>query len=301
MSRLLSVALIGAASLVPGVASAQFLMMPDSTNNRVVLFDAFNGSVINNSYFSLAPSTTPIHAMQVGGEIWISEQIGDRVSRYDLVGNLLGSIGGGATGGLDNVRGMGISGGTVYVTNGGAGNGSPGANSVVTFNTAGANTGSFQTTGLVPSPFGVLVHQGGLLISGSSSNDDIHRFTLAGASLGTFHNSTSLNFTEQMVHATNGDVLAAGFSTNNIVRLDPNSGAILNTFAASGARGVWQLGNGNIMWTSGAGAFVFDTVTGGSTQVYTGGGRYIDFLQVPAPGAAALIGVAGLFAARRRR
>lgn len=300
MSRLISAALIGVASLVTGEASAQFLMMPDSTNNRVVLFDAFNGSLVNNNYFAL-PGGTPIHAMQVGGEIWVSEQVGDRVVRFDLVGNQLGVIGGGATGGLDNIRGMGQAGGTVYVTNGGAGNGSPGASSVVTFNTSGVNTGSFLTTGLAPSPFGVLVHQGDLLISSSSANNDIHRFTLGGASVGAFHNSTTLNFGEQMVHALNGDVLVAGFSSNNIVRLDPNTGGVISTFAASGARGVWQLGNGNIMWTSGAGASIFDVNTGLSSLVYAGGGRYLDLVQIPAPGATVLMAGAALAGARRRR
>src|SRR5437870_13794377 len=86
-------------------AEAQFLMMPDSTNNRVVLFDPVNGSVVNPNYFTLA-SGTPVHAMQVGSEIWVSEQIGDRISRWSLTGTPLGAIGGGTTGGLDNVRGM---------------------------------------------------------------------------------------------------------------------------------------------------------------------------------------------------
>jgi hypothetical protein len=50
-------------------------MMPDSTNNRVVLFDPINGALVNSNYFGLAAGT-PIHAMQVGNEIWVSEQIG---------------------------------------------------------------------------------------------------------------------------------------------------------------------------------------------------------------------------------
>ncbi len=300
MSRAFLSAVVVSALAASGAASGQFLMMPDSTNNRVVLFNPFDGSVVNSNYFALQGGT-PIHAMQVGNEIWVSEQIGDRVVRFDLTGNQVGVIGGGTTGGLDNIRGMGLIGNTVYVTNGGAANGSPGANSVVTFDTLGNPTGSFNTTGLVPSPFGILAHQGGMLVSGSSGSDDIHRFSLAGASLGTFHNSGSLNFAEQMNYATNGDILVAGFSTNNIVRLDANTGAVISTFAASGARGVYQLGNGNIMWTSSAGATVFDVNTGGSSLVYSGGGRYIDFVNIPTPGAASMLALVGLAATRRRR
>jgi hypothetical protein len=283
-------------------ASAQFLMMPDSTNNRVVLFDPNNGALVNSSYFPLTPSSTPVHAMQVGNQIWISEQVGDRVGRYDLAGNFLGQIGGGTTGGLDNIRGMEQVGNTIYVSNGGAGNGAPSANCVVMYDTTGASQGFFSTASLAPSPFAVLDHQGGLLVDSSAGNDDIHRFSLTGTPLGTFHNTTSLNFGEQMVHATNGDVLVAGFSTNNVVRLDPTTGALISSFTASGARGVWQLGNGNIMWTSGTGVFVFDVNTGGNTQVYAGGGRYVDLLVVPEPGSAlALMGIAMTCSLRVRK
>ena len=59
--------LVGVAGLsMAGTANAQFLMMPDSTNDRVVLFDPFDGSVVNDNYFALVDGTTPFHAMQVG-------------------------------------------------------------------------------------------------------------------------------------------------------------------------------------------------------------------------------------------
>mgnify|MGYP001157463449 CR=1 FL=1 len=297
MSRLFAAAAAALACLFASAsADAQYVMMPDSTNNRMVLFNPFDGSLVNSNYFALQGGT-PLHGMQVGNEIWVSEQLGDRVARFDLFGNFISAI----TGGMDNIRGMEQVGGTVYVSNGGSGNGSPGANSVVTFNTAGANTGSFLTTGLVPSPFSVLDHQGGLLVGGSSGNNDIYSFDLAGSPVGVFHNSTSLNFVEQMAHDATGNVLAAGFSSNNVVTLDASTGALLSSFAAAGARGVYQLGNGNIMWTSGAGAFVFDVNTGQSLQVYAGGGRYLDDLVIPTPGAASLIGLAGFSLVRRRR
>lgn len=283
-------------------AQAQVLAMPDSTNNRLVTFSATNGALLNAELFALAGGT-PVHALGVGNEIWVSEQIGDRVSRWGADGSFLGQIGGGATGGLDNVRGMGLVGNTVYITNAGAANGAPGA-AVVMVSTSGAAMGSFATATTAPSPFGVLAYQGGLLISSSSANDDVHRYSLAGTPLGTFHNSTTLNFAEQMVYATNGDILVAGFSSNNIVRLNAATGAVLTTYAAAGARGLAQLGNGNLMWTSGAGAFVLDINTGASTQVYSGGGRYLEAITVVPEPATVLLWAGGLLAvvgwARRR-
>ncbi|MEO5721923.1 MAG: PEP-CTERM sorting domain-containing protein [Chthoniobacterales bacterium] len=278
-------------------ASGQGLvLMPDSTNNRLVAFDPMNGAVLTSNMFALAPSSTPVHALQVGAEIWVSEQIGDRVARYDFSGNFLGAITG-----LDNVRGMALIGNTVYVTNAGTNNGAPG-NAVVMYNFGGTLIGSFPTTGFAPSPFSILAHQGGILVGSSSANDDIHRFTLTGTSIGTFHNTVSLNFVEQLAFAGDGSILAAGFSSNNIAFLDPNNGNLLSSFAAGGARGVYQLGNGNILWTSGAGASIYDVTTQTSTLVYAGSGRFLQFATIPEPSTLAILSLGALIvgAATRR-
>jgi DNA-binding beta-propeller fold protein YncE len=279
-----------------GVVSAQgVIIMPDSTNNRIVTFDPFDGSVINTNLFGLQAGT-PIHAMQVGNEIWVSEQVGDRVSRWSLTGSHLGNI----SGGLDNIRGMAQVGNTIYVTNSGTLNNAPGA-AIVMFDTSGNNLGFFSTTSTAPSPFGILAHQGGLLVSSSSANDDVHRFSLGGSSLGTFHNSTSLNFAQQMTYDAQGNILVAGFSSNNVVALDPNTGALLGSFAASGARGVYQLGNGNILWSNSGGVHVFDFGTMSSSQIYAGGGRYLQFAPVPEPATLLALGAGAALVARRRR
>jgi hypothetical protein len=292
-ARFLAIVFITSSFVLTGIADAQFVMMPDSTNNRLVLFDPVNGSVVNPNLFALAAGT-PIHAMQVGNEIWVSEQIGDRVSRWDFAGNPLGAI----TGALDNLRGMEQVGNTVFVCNDGTANGAPGS-ALRMFDTTGSSLGFFATPS--SSPFGILDHQGALLVASDVANDDVHRYSYAGASLGTFHNTTSLNFAEQMDRALNGDVLVAGFSSNNIVRLDPTTGALLTSMAASGARGVYQLGNGNILWTNGSGAHVFDVVGGTSTQVYAGGGRFLDDVIIPEPASGLLAALTGIATCARRR
>jgi outer membrane protein assembly factor BamB len=172
---------------------------------------------------------------------------------------------------------------------------------VVTYSTNGTLTGGFSTVGLAPSPFGVLAHQGGILVSSSSANDDIHRFTLTGTSLGTFHNSASLAFVEQMAFSTDGLVMAAAFSSNNVGFLDPNTGALVRSFTASGARGVYQLGNGNVLWTNSAGTFVYDPTNGTSTQVYAGGGRYLEFAPIPEPSPLLTTAAGGLLLVAFRR
>jgi hypothetical protein len=293
-------ACFSAAIIAVGAAYAQpWVIMPDSTNNRLVAFDPNTGAVVNTNVFGLQGGT-PIHAIQVGNEFWISEQVGDRIGRWSFDGTHLGNIGGQfAGGGLDNIRGMIQVGGTIYVANSGTANNAPG-NAVVMFDLNGNNLGNFSTVGLAPSPWAFLEHQGGLLVSSSAANDDIHHFTLGGSSLGTFHNSTSLNFVQQMARAANGNVLAAGFSSNNVVWMD-NSGNIVNSFTASGARGVYQLGNGNILWSNSAGAHIFDVNTMTSSLVYAGGGRMFSFAPVPEPGTMLGLAAGLAFLARRRR
>lgn len=278
------------------VQAQPVILMPDSTNSRMVVFDATNGNLVNNNLFALNAGTTPVHAIQVGQEIWVSEQVGDKISRYAADGTSLGTI----TGGMDNIRGMALIGSTVYVSNGGSGNGAPSASSVIMFDMAGNNLGFFSTAGTAPSPFAILSHQGNILVASSSANDDVHRYSSAGVSIGTFHNSTSLNFGEQMDHDLNGNVLVAGFSTNNVVRLDPNTGALINSFTASGARGLYQLPNGNILWSNSAGVHRWDGIS--STQLYAGGGRFFgSYDPVPEPASIAALGLGALALMRRRR
>ncbi len=248
------------------------LMMPDSTNNRIVLFNLADGSVADPDYFALAGGT-PVHAMQVGSEIWVSEQTGDRISRWSLDGAYLGAIGG-VAGGLDNVRGMGFGLDRVLLANFGTEHGAPGP-AIVKITYDGALDGSITVGAVSPGPFGLLSIGTGYLVSSSAANDDIHRFDLQFAPVGTFHNSAQLEFGEQMARMPGDAVLVAGFSSGNLLHLD-SSGGVISSIAAPGARGVAVLGNGNLLWTNSSGAHVFDVATQTSTQVYNGGGRYLD-------------------------
>jgi hypothetical protein len=105
-----------------------------------------------------------------------------------------------------------------------------------------------------------------------------------------------------MNYATNGNVLVAGFSSPaGTYELDVNTGAIVNSIAGSGNRGVIQLGNGNIMWSNGSGAHIYDVSTNTSTLVYAGGGRYLEYTAVPEPASLLAIGAGLALLARRRR
>ena len=276
MTRL-SLSLVAALALASGTAlRAQIVATTNTTTDTVVGFSPVDGSLVNSNVFPVVAGATNISAIAVGTEVWVSEQLGDRVVRYDHGGNVIGVIGPTFPGGgLDNNRGLALVGNTVYVTNSGTANGAPG-NAVVAFDTSGNYLFHFLTPN-APSPFSVMGWQGGLLVAASSGNDDVHRYSLTGTPLGTFNNST-LSFAHQLAPASDGNVWLGVFTTGVVVKLDANTGVQLFSFPAAGARGVYELQNGNVMWTSSAGVFVYDIVANTSSSVLTGGSYHLNLL-----------------------
>jgi hypothetical protein len=253
-----------------GLAFAQQVVVAtDDSTDTLVAFSPVDGSLVDPNLFAI-PNTVQVSALMVGNEIWISEQSGDRVVRYDVCGNVLGVLGPTlAGGGMDNIRGMKFFGGIVYVTNDGTNNGAT-ADSLVTFDPAGNYLGTIALSAS-PSPFSVLPFQGDMLVVSSSGPDKVHRYTLAGASVGTFNNSTALGFSHASVIASDGNIWLSTFTTDTIVKLDAATGNILQTLPADNARGIFELQNGNLLWTTQyGGAYVYDMVAGTNTQVHAG-------------------------------
>lgn len=260
----------------PTAQAADFLMIPDSNSDRILLFDPIDGALVNDNFIDGAGLfSTPINAIQVNNEIWVSDQVADSIFRFDLGGGLLGSI----TSGLDNIRGMAFVDDIVYVSNAGAENNAPGDGEVVvTFDAQGNNLGFFDTG----NPYDILAVNGELLINDINPNDeggeDIDRYDLDGNLLGTFHESdgeTGVDFPQQMAQRANGNILVGGFSIpagvyeydadgNQIAFYDGDDG-----FAFRGIRGVYELGNGNILWTGGDGVVSTDLTTGVATDIFT--------------------------------
>lgn len=304
----------GLAQAVPGGGDSCGLMVVDSSQDRVVLLDAYDGSVINAHWIDIAAAaahdgytggTTPIEAIEVGNEIWISDQIADRIWRFNTATqSYVGSIGAG-TGDLNNIRGMHLFGNTVYVSMG-----DDSANygrGIITIDaTTGAVTGQFNgRTPADTSYFDVNFYNGNLVVSNiQSGNVGVEMYSVAGAYLGQFITSdgvTGIDFPEQIARTLDGDLLVAGFSNPSGVYLYDMFGNSMGVVAGAGAgtRGVVELGNGQILWTNGS---VISTDAGAILS--DGSFRFVteicgDF--VPAPSTAALLGLGGLVASRRRR
>jgi hypothetical protein len=307
ISRLLALA-APAALAVSSFASGQtYIVVPDSGADRIMLFDSFNGSLVNPAFITDAGGTpfdfgTPKDAIQVNNELWVSDQISDAIFRFDLSGNYVATVGGGPTGGLDNIRGMAFANNQVYVTNDGSANGAT-VNTVYRFSTTGALLGSFTAGN---SPFDVYDTGTELLVS-DSTDDDIDRYSYAGAFLGNLVPDSlgGGSFFQQINNRSNGNLIVGVFSTTSGVYEYTAAGAFVARYALGlGQRGVVELGNGNIFYTYGSNAAVLDPGTGISTIVFSATGaslQYANLFTIPEPGSVSLLALAALAAVRRTR
>jgi hypothetical protein len=248
---------------------------------NVVLLDPNTGAIIDPSFIVL-DTGTPKALIQVGDEIWISYQIGDKIERYDLDGNLLSTI----EGGLDNIKGMAlINESEVWLTNAGTQNGAPG-NAIIRFDLDGNNLGFFTTDGI--SSFDIVDNgDGEVYISYiGASTSKIERRDYDGNVLGNIVEPGVVNFIQQIAIEEPGVVLAAVFSIvsggnqNGLYRFSETDGSILDFWNEGNLRGVAKLGNGEILWTSAAGVHRLDPATGVSTLISSDSGQYFGRLNL---------------------
>jgi hypothetical protein len=307
-ARLIVVALL----LFPGSALAQFpLMIPDSgTGDRIMLFDGFNGSLIDANWITDTAQpfvfTTPKEAAVVGNEIWVSDQVADAVHRFDLSRNFLGSITNDASGNtLDNLRGFGYDGTTVYLTRF---HGTATLRGVVTINAATATPTGFFAIG-TNSVFDAQPFQSDLLISNSTTNN-IERWTPAGAFVNNF--ATTITFPQQVAQMTDGSIITVStiatagiegvyhFNTDATLRRFIDTEPLKLAFGEQVPTGAWQLGDGNYLISTGIGIFKYDVAGNSFSQMLGGvGGQYINPF-IPEPSCLSFLALSGLLALRRR-
>ena len=249
----------------------------------VVLLDPIDGTVIDPTFIDLTPLVqgTPTALIQVGDEIWISDQIEDRIDRFDLSGNFLSTIGGQvANGGLDNIKGMALVNNTeVWVTNAGSNNDAPG-DAIVRFDFDGTNLGFFLTSGN-ESTFDVIDVGGEVYISYISVESKIERRDYSGNVLGNIVEQGVVQFIQQIeLNSNNNSIYASVFSSSGgnpsgLYEFAVSDGAILNYWGAEGSlRGVAALEDGNILISNSGGVYILDPNTGIATTISNDSGQY---------------------------
>ena len=255
-----------------------YLMVVESTNDRVMLFDPVDGDLIDANFIVDATNfNTPIEALlSPAYTVLTSNQIGDNVVIHDTSGIFNSVFYGGNTAVLDNVRGTAFTPGfnSLLVTVGGGAN----SDAVAEINPFGVYLGNFidSASGGLLSPFDIAFRTNDCLVAGINS-DAVHRYDLTGNSLGVF--ASGISFPEQIAFSPNGNVLVVNFSTpNSGVIVYDSLGTQLSVFTGvTGNRGVYALGNGNILTTNGAGVHEIDGLTGALIRTVVAGvsGRFI--------------------------
>ena len=264
-----------------------YLMVVESTNDKVMLFNPANGDLVDANFIvDAANFNTPIEALlSTSLTVLTSNQIGDNVVIHDTAGSFLSVFYGGNTAILDNIRGTAFTPGfsSLLVTVGGGAN----TDAVAQFDLSGSYLGNFIANGAggLLSPFDIVFRTNDCLVAGINS-DAVHRYDLSGGPLGIF--ASGISFPEQIEFLPNGNVLVVNFSTpNSGVIVYDSLGTQLGVFAGvTGNRGVYALGNGNILTTNGAGVHEIDGTTGALIRTIVAGvsGRFIspvDFSIIP--------------------
>jgi hypothetical protein len=241
-----------------------FVMVLESTNDAVMTFNYNDGSLINAAFIPGGnPNlSTPIEPLLTpSATILVSDQLTDNIVEFDTMGTFVRVLFGSNTAVLDNCRGIELRPPNTTVVAAVAG----GANqdAIAEFDLV---TGNYIGNFIAPNatqmdgPWDIVFRASDCLVAGQASND-IVRYDLSGNYIGSF--VPSISFPEQIVETIGGNIIAAGFSTPSGLYIYDSNGNQLNYFSAvTGLRGVFQLGNGNYLVTSGTGVYVLDQFTG---------------------------------------
>jgi len=258
-------------------AAAQ-LLVPESTNDDVMLFDAFDGSLLNPQFLDLnisggtAPGTPQELIFAPNGDILVSDQIADRIFRFSADGTT--SLGESTTP-LDNLRGLESAYGFIWAANAGTANGAPG-NAIVQLDLS-LNLVAVHPQTYSPWDLKAFRRGGvdGLLVTDGGRN--LRFFDPANPSTPVLladQTASTLNFGQYMTdRQSTGNLLVAGWSA-------PSGGYEFETtnftlasfidiqglFAVSGVRSIYELGNGNFL-VSGSGVRVYDPIAGTLTDI----------------------------------
>ncbi len=244
------------------------LLIPDSTSDVVAAFDPFDGHYLGDLINGLGIFSTPINAIQgPDGNIYVSDQLLDAVLIFDRRGTMIGTYAD-STDGLDNIRGIDFFNGNLFVTSGG--------DYVAEFSGPHVRLADHINIPGVD-PFDIHFLPDGSSLLGDIGNNNVTRFKADGTIDSVLF---SVSFPEQVTtdSLAPGEFFSTAFTSDRIDDFSLDGTIHQSTPLSTSGRGVYRLGNGNLLSAGSAGVQELAPGTGTViNQVRTGSGwRYIE-------------------------
>lgn len=259
---------------------SKVLLVPQTTNHRIVALDPYSGDLITDDFYTFSSGTVIDIDVNTSGEIVFSDQIGDVLLKHIAMADshfVFAPAGGVDNTIMDNIRGFWIDSLDNYYVTAASGTN---ANSIVTFNSLGTYTGTFATQGQVQSPFDIFFRSNDVLISEINANA-VKRYDLTGVFIDNF--LTGVNFPQQIFEDFNENIITANFSGTPGVVIQQSDGTLIkNLNSTSSNRGVYMLGNGNLLVSNSSGVHEIDTLNDVVIRTIVSGisSRYIKEVKV---------------------
>jgi len=272
-----------------GAAVVNALVTPDNTNLFIMSVNPSTGALTQfatkapgrwlDITFAVDSSTIGNlrHAMQIGSEVWITDQSSNAIYRYSAQAEtprFLGSLWS-----VTNPRGMGVVNGEVWVTSGGIGAGT----GIARIDPSGNPIGSFAAE----DPFAVLALDSGSVLAANIQENRLDRFQSngeVGTYSGVWSGSSLLDFPMQIARWNESGqdrIVVVGFTgiEPGLFVYNAATGAfvkristivILPDVTVMNPRGFAPMQNNELLWTGSQGIFALSTSSWTSRAVYTG-------------------------------
>ncbi len=242
------------------------LLITDSTSDIVCMFDPYDGTYLGD-FCNIPPIhgtyLTPVNAIPgPDGNIYVSDQVQDAVFVFNSTGTFLYEYAN-DTDGLNNVRGIAFRGTHLFVTSG--------DDYVAEFDGPHNRLPDFINDG--SEPFDIFfLDDGRALLSDIGSTDNVRLYYANGTLDAVLF---QISFPQQIMNDTvlPGSYLNAGFSGGQITDFDLD-GTIVQTTPFSSGRGVYRLGNGNLLVTDSDGVWEISPGTGSIIGQKKGGSSH---------------------------
>ena len=261
-------------ALAAAVQAETILLIPDTGADKVWAFSAFDGSVISNNYIPADGIMKQV--MQIaqlpGGTIVMADPgtsqacgADDAVREYTPCGQYLRTIASPANG-VCNPEGITVAYGKVWFVRlyDSASEPTPGRSALWSFDFDGTGLAESCLNVGLDKPWGVLPFQGGFLVS-DSTDDNVEFVRTDCVPAPPFIDSdgvTGMNFPQQVSMLADGTIAIASFSspTTGLYFYSPTGVFIDSHSPLVAPRGIFQLGNGEILYTGGTVVRAFNPV-----------------------------------------